>query len=345
MTLKNQTILVSGGSGYIGSHICVVLIERGHQVVVVDDFSNSSPEALSRVRDITGVRPAAYQVDIRDHNRLAEVFGLHRIDAVVHLAAKKSVPESTRIPLEYFDINVAGTVTVLRVMREYGVRRLVYSSSCSIYGDADQRPLTELDPPAPTNPYAWTKWTCEQIVDQTCRFHPDFAAITLRYFNPIGAHPSGALGEASIGSVFNVMPFLTRVAAGELPELEIYGSDYPTPDGTAIRDYIHVLDVARAHLDALEHLSDSPGHQVFNIGTGMGTSVLQLRDAFAAASGRDIPYVFRGRRLGDVAALVADAGKVAVQWNWSTKYGLEEMCRDQWHFHCKNPYGYRTDGG
>ena len=341
MTL-GSTVLVTGGSGYIGSHTCVALIERGHDVVVVDDHSNSSPEALVRVRDLTNVAPTAYDVDIRDRQALAEVFGRHRIDVVIHFAAKKSVPESTQIPLEYFDINLAGTINVLRAMRTHGVRRLVYSSSCSVYGDAQQRPLTESDKPCPTNPYAWTKWTCEQVIDQACRVHPELVTTSLRYFNPIGAHQSGTLGEAPTGPVFNVMPLLTQVASGQLPEFTIFGGDYPTADGTAIRDYIHVLDVAEAHVVALDHIDDGTGMQVFNIGTGVGTSVLQLRNAFADASGRDIPFVIAERRPGDVAALVADPSKVAAEWNWHTSYGLDHMCRDAWRFYCRNPHGYAT---
>jgi UDP-glucose 4-epimerase len=339
---QGLTVLVTGGSGYIGSHTCVALIQRGHEVVVVDDYSNSSPEALVRVRDLTDVTPTAYEVDIRDRAGLAEVFSRRRIDVVIHFAAKKSVPESTQIPLEYFDINLAGTINLLRVMHQSGVHRLVYSSSCSLYGDGHQRPLTESDVPGPTNPYAWTKWAGEQIIEQACRFHPDLAAISLRYFNPIGAHQSGLLGEAATGPVFNVMPLLTQVASGQQPELTIFGTDYPTVDGTAIRDYIHVLDVAEAHVVALDHIDDSPGMQVFNLGTGVGTSVMQLRNAFGRASGREIPFVARNRRPGDVAMLIADPGKVAAEWNWHTVYDLNEMCRDAWRFHCQNPHGYVT---
>jgi UDP-glucose 4-epimerase len=321
------------------------LIERGHEVVVVDDYSYSSAESLVRVRDLTDTMPIAYQIDIRDRTGLSEVFARHRIDAVIHFAAKKSVPESTQIPLDYFDVNIAGTINLLRVMHEHDIQRLLYSSSCSIYGDAQPRPLTESDQPGPTNPYAWTKWACEQIIEQSCRSHPDFAATSLRYFNPIGGHPSGTLGEAPTGPVFNVMPLLAQVASGQaaeghVPRLNIFGSDYPTPDGTAIRDYIHVLDVAEAHVVALDHIDDAAGMQVFNLGTGIGTSVMQLRNAFAAASGRDIPYVIRERRPGDVAMLIADPGKIASEWHWRTTYDLDAMCRDAWRFHCQNPRGY-----
>jgi len=339
---RQWTVLVTGGCGYIGSHACVALIERGHEVVVVDNFSNSSPESLVRVADLTAVTPAAYQVDIRDRQRLGEVFDRHRPDAVIHFAAKKSVPESTQIPLEYFDVNIGGTIALLRTMEEHDVGRLLYSSSCSIYGNAVlQRPLTESDPPSPTNPYAWTKWAGEQLIEQVCYIHPDFRATSLRYFNPIGAHPSGTLGEAPTGDIVNVMPILTRTASGQLAELNIFGADYPTADGTAIRDYIHVVDVADAHVVALDHVDDQPGLQVFNVGTGIGTSVMALRDAFASASGRDVPYAVRERRPGDVAELVADPAKVSAAWNWQTSHGLDDMCRDAWRFHCRNPHGYQ----
>lgn len=339
---RGSTVLVTGGSGYIGSHTCVALIERGHDVVVVDDYSNSSPEALARVGDLTNTAPTAYQVDIRDDAGLAEVFSRHRIDVVIHFAAKKSVPESTQIPLEYFDVNVAGTITLLRVMARHDVRRLVYSSSCSLYGGAQQRPLTEGDPPGPTNPYAWTKWTCEQIIEQACRLAPGLVATSLRYFNPIGAHRSGALGEAPTGTAFNVVPILMKVASGQWPEFTVFGTDYPTPDGTAIRDYIHVVDVADAHVLALDHIDDCAGMQVFNLGTGVGTSVMQLLDAVADASNRDIPYVTRGRRPGDVPVLIADPGKVASEWNWHSTYDLSDMCGDAWRFHCRNLQGYAS---
>jgi UDP-glucose 4-epimerase len=335
-------VLVTGGCGYIGSHTCAALIQRGHEVVVVDNYSNSSPEALVRIRKLTAVMPTAYDVDVRDSRALGKILRRHGIDIGIHFAAKKSVPESTQVPLEYFDVNVTGTISLLRAMQQEGVRKLVFSSSCSVYGETNQQPLTESDRLAPTNPYSWTKWTCEQLIEQTCQFYPDFVATSLRYFNPIGADRSGLLGEAPTGPVFNVMPFLNQVAAGKLPELTVFGSDYPTPDGTAIRDYIHVVDAAHAHVAALDHIGDSPGMQVFNIGTGVGTSVMQLRRSFAEASGRYIPYVVRERRPGDVAVLIADARRVAHEWGWRTTYDLGDMCRDAWHFHCRNPHGYQN---
>ncbi|MCH9720562.1 MAG: SDR family NAD(P)-dependent oxidoreductase [Actinomycetia bacterium] len=307
---RPRTVLVTGGAGYIGSHTCVALIQHGYQVVVVDDHSNSSPEALARMTTLTGVAIPAYRVDIRDRTALAGVFGRHRIDVVMHFAAKKSVPESTRMPLRYIDVNVTGTISVLNSMLEHGVRRLVYSSSCALYGGGHTRPSTESDPPAPTNPYAWTKWTCEQIVGQICLEATELSVISLRYFNPLGAHPSGILGEAPTGPLFDVMPHLNRVAAGESSELE--------------------------------HIDDRCGLRVFNIGTGVGTSVLQLRATFAAASGREVRYIVRDRRPGDVAVLIADPSRIAAEWDWRCTLGLDDMCRDAWRFHCRNPHGYPT---
>lgn len=338
--IQKLTVLVTGGAGFIGSHTCVALIERGHEVVVVDDHSNSSPAALERVRELTGVSPTLYRLDLLDRAALSEVFARHPIDVVIHFAAKKAVGESTQIPLDYFDINIGGTTGLLRVMREHGVRRMVFSSSCSIYGEAQPRPLAETDPQGPTNPYAWSKWVCEQLVAQACELHPELRVTALRYFNPIGAHPSGLLGESPKGPIHNVMPYLMRVADGSLPELGVFGDDYPTPDGTAQRDYIHVVDVADGHVAALDHIDDAAGMQVFNLGTGVGTSVLELRAAFAAASGREIPHRIQGRRAGDVSTLIADPGMVAQAWGWRTTLDLDDMCRDAWRFQTRNPRGY-----
>lgn len=339
MTLR-RTVLVTGGSGFIGSHTCVALIESGHEVIVIDDFSNSSPEALVRVETLTGTTPTFYELDLRDRPGLSDVFARHDIDVVIHFAAKKAVGESTQIPLDYFDVNIGCTTSLLRVMHEYGVHRLVFSSSCSIYGDALPKPLTESDVAGPTNPYAWSKWTCEQLIEQATRYHPEMRATALRYFNPIGAHGSGVLGEAPKGPLHNVMPYLMQVAAGRLPALNVFGDDYPTPDGTAVRDYIHVVDVADGHVAAVEHVDDAPGMQVFNLGTGVGTSVLQLCDAFAQASGREIASVICERRMGDVATLVGDPRKVEVAWGWRTRFDLDAMCRDAWNFQILNPNGY-----
>jgi UDP-glucose 4-epimerase len=262
------------------------------------------------------------------------------VSAVIHFAAWKAVAESTQIPEEYFDINIGGTASLLRAMRDAGAHRLVFSSSCSIYGDGTRGPLTESAPPRPTNPYAWSKWICEQMIDKAVRYHSEFRAISLRYFNPIGAHPSGLLGEDPIGVPLNVVPVLAQVAVGRLPVLSIFGDDYPTADGSAVRDYIHVMDVVDGHVVALDHIDDSRSMQVINLGTGIGTSVMELRTSFAAASGRDIPYVICPRRAGDVAELVADASEAYKRWGWKPTYDLDDMCRDAWNFQRLNPHGY-----
>ncbi|MEU2080120.1 UDP-glucose 4-epimerase GalE [Streptomyces sp. NPDC013489] len=336
-----QTVLVTGGAGFIGSHTCVELLRAGHEVVVLDDHSNSSPEVLERVAKIAG-RPiaAAHVADVRDRRALDAVFTSHPIDAVIHFAAKKAVGESVRIPLAYYDINVGGTTALVSAMHEHGVHRLVFSSSCSIYGDVTTLPLTEKSPAAPTNPYATTKWTCEQILADVCLHMPELRVLALRYFNPAGAHPTGLLGEDPSGVPNNIMPFLTQIAVGRRDELSVFGDDFPTPDGTGIRDYVHVVDVAEGHRTALDHIDDEPGMRVFNLGTGRGASVLELVRTFAEVSGRPIPHRVTERRPGDVAELVADPSKVASAWNWTARRDLASMCRDAWAFQQQNPYGY-----
>jgi UDP-glucose 4-epimerase len=336
------TVLVTGGAGFIGSHTCVELLDHGYDLVVVDDYSNSSHGALERVSKIAGRAPVAvHEVDVLDRRALSRVFDERPVDAVVHFAAKKAVGESVDRPIEYYDTNVGGTTALLRAMHDHGVHRLVFSSSCSIYGNATKVPLTEEDQARPTNPYATSKWLCEQVLADTCRHLPELSVLALRYFNPVGAHPSGLLGEVPRAAVpNNVMPYLAQVAAGRLPKLSVFGDDYPTADGTGVRDYIHVMDVAEGHRVALEHLDDERGMRVFNLGTGHGTSVLELVAAFRRASGTPIPYEITGRRPGDVPALVADAGAVARAWNWTTRRDLTAMCEDAWRFQELNPSGY-----
>ncbi|MFD8391375.1 UDP-glucose 4-epimerase GalE [Streptomyces sp. NPDC059680] len=336
-----ETVLVTGGAGFIGSHTCVELLDHGYEVVVVDNHVNSSPEALDRVAKVAG-RPlaAVHRVDVRDRKALSEVFAAHPVDAVIHFAARKAVGESVALPVEYYDTNVGGTCTLLSVMHEHGVHRLVFSSSCSVYGDADTVPLTEQSPVAPTNPYARTKLTGESILQDVCAHLADMKVLALRYFNPVGAHPSGLLGEDPRGVPNNLMPYVAQVAVGRREQLSVFGDDYPTPDGTGVRDYIHVVDVAEGHRVALEHLDDRPGMRVFNLGTGAGTSVLQLVAAFGEVSGRPVPYRIVGRRAGDVAELVADASAVADAWGWTTTRDLTAMCRDAWRFQERNPDGY-----
>jgi UDP-glucose 4-epimerase len=333
-------VLVTGGAGFIGSHTCLELLQHGYEVVVADDYSNSSPAALARVQKLAGQTLIAYRVDLRDRSALAAIFETHPIDAVVHFAAKKAVGESIQIPLDYFDINIGATTNLLRTMHDYGVHRLVFSSSCSIYGESHNVPLAEDQPVAPTNPYALSKWVCEQLLGEMCSRYPQFSVVALRYFNPMGAHPSGWLGEDPCGVPNNIMPYLTQVGVGRRERLSIFGGDYPTPDGTAIRDYIHVSDVADGHRLAVEHLGDEPGMQVFNLGTGTGVSVMELVEAFSVACGMRIPYQIVGRRPGDVACLIADARRVEREWGWRTTRNLSAMCADAWRFQRLNPHGY-----
>ncbi|HVB45934.1 MAG TPA: UDP-glucose 4-epimerase GalE [Streptosporangiaceae bacterium] len=335
-----MSILITGGAGFIGSHACVELLEHDYDVVVVDNFSNSSPAALDAVRELTGRELAVHEVDVRDASALDKVFRAGAIEAVIHFAGKKAVGESTRIPLDYFDVNVTGTITLLRVMRAHGVHRLVFSSSCSIYGDQYSRPITEADRAEPVNPYARSKLICEQVIESCCGVYPDLRAISLRYFNPAGAHRSGLIGESPLGVPSNVVPHMAKVAAGKLPRLHVFGDDYDTPDGSAIRDYIHVLDLVQAHRLALEHLADEPGMRVLNLGTGTGLSVLELVRAFEQACGVTVPFDITARRPGDVASLIADPGLVTKEWGWRTSHDTQSMLRDAWHFERRNPDGY-----
>ena len=342
-TTHPRTILVTGGAGFIGSHTCVELLQHGYDVVVLDNHSNSSPMALDRVIKIAG-RPltAAYVGDVRDSHALAEIFQTHTIDAVIHFAAKKAVGESVSIPLDYYDINVNGTIQLLLEMGAAGVQQLVFSSSCSLYGAAQPHPLTENEPLGPTNPYARTKLICEQLLSDACIRYPELRVIALRYFNPVGAHPSALLGEDPSGIPNNVMPFIAQVAVGRRPHLTVFGEDYDTVDGTGVRDYIHVVDVADGHRAALAHLADEAGLSIFNLGTGVGTSVLQLAAAFGKASAQQIPLQIAERRAGDVATLIADPSKVADAWNWRTSRDVEAMCVDAWAFQERNPHGYES---
>ncbi|WP_329204384.1 UDP-glucose 4-epimerase GalE [Streptomyces sp. NBC_00683] len=335
------TILVTGGAGFIGSHTCVELLDHGYKLIVIDNYSNSSSQVFNRIEKVTDrFVGAVYELDIRDRHALSAVFDRHPIDAVVHFAAHKAVGESTRMPIEYYDTNVAGTTALLRAMHEHEVHQLVFSSSCSIYGDAGRGPLDESTPARPTNPYASSKWICEQILADVCARIPEFTVLCLRYFNPVGAHPSGLLGEDPRGTPDNLMPTVAQVAIGRLSRLRVFGDDYSTPDGTAIRDYLHVMDTAEAHRIALDRLSDTSGMHVFNLGVGKGQSVLEVVAAFGAASGSPIPFRVVPRRAGDVPELVADAGAVNRAWGWRPRRNLADMCGDSWRFQRRNPLGY-----
>jgi UDP-glucose 4-epimerase len=339
--IQFMAILVTGGAGFIGSHTCAELLTNSiDDVVVVDNFSNSSAGALRAISHLAGRDVAFHQLDLRDYAKLNDVFETHDIDAVIHFAAKKSVNESLRIPLEYFDNNIAGTTSLLRCMAQHGVQSLVFSSSCSIYGDQYLGTINENESPGPTNPYARSKLICEQILADTCARYDDFAVISLRYFNPVGAHPSGVLGESPLGVPSNVMPYIMRVAAGRLEQLQIFGADYPTPDGSAVRDYIHVMDVAEAHCLALRRLDDGPAMRVLNLGTGVGVSVLELVRAVEDVCGVAVPYEVVARREGDAASAVADPSLIDKEWGWRTSRDIQAMCKDAWRFQQLHPRGY-----
>lgn len=340
-----MAILVTGGAGFIGSHTCVELLRRGHDVVMADDYSNSSPAVLAAICDVSGAsgrNVTLYEMDIRDQCALDNVFTMHQIDAVIHFAAKKSVRESVYLPLDYYAINVGCTISLVTAMLRHGVRRLVFSSSCSIYGARYSAPISEDAETEPTNPYARSKLMCEQILDDACRRHPGLSVIALRYFNPIGAHPSGLLGEDPQGIPSNILPYMMQVAVGRLERLEVYGDDYDTIDGTGVRDYIHVMDVAEAHCLSSDHLDDETGKQAFNLGTGTGVSVLQLIAMFEEISGKTIPYRIVARQAGDVGTLIADACRVEKMWGWRTQRNLRAMCRDAWRFQSMHPNGYAS---
>lgn len=334
-------VLVTGGAGYIGTHTCLALLEQGHDIVVYDNFCNSSPLALARVEELASAKIACVEADIRDETRLRRAFADHRFDAVIHFAALKSVGESCADPLSYFDNNIAGTIVLLKAMREAGVGQLVFSSSATVYGDAESVPVREDSPLGATNPYGRTKLVMEQLIGDVCRAHPEFNASILRYFNPAGAHPSGRIGEDPRGVPNNLMPYVAQVAAGRREKLSVFGSDYPTPDGTGVRDFIHVMDLAEAHVAALETMARDRANLTLNLGTGRGHSVLELVAAFERASGRSIPLSMVPRRPGDVAELWADPTLAQTTLGWRARYSLAEMCEHAWLWQSGNVQGYR----
>ena len=327
-----QTILVTGGAGYIGSHTCVELLDAGYDLVVIDNFSNSKPAVLERIGRISGRAPSFAEVDIRDRGALRDVFREHQIDAVIHFAGLKAVGESVAQPLRYYDNNLSGSVALFEVMAESNVKTLVFSSSATVYGDPHSVPIREDFPLSATNPYGRSKLILEDILRDVFRSDESWRIALLRYFNPVGAHPSGTLGEDPNGIPNNLMPYVTQVAIGKLPQLSVFGDDYPTPDGTGVRDYIHVVDLARGHLAALKALDKQAGVLTVNLGTGRGYSVLEMIRAFEEASGRPVPYRIVGRRPGDVAQCYADASLAASLLNWRAELGLEAMCRDSWRW-------------
>lgn len=333
-------ILITGGAGYIGSHACVELLEAGYEIVVVDNFVNSKPAVLKRIEEITGRRFRFYKVDIRDREGLRKVFDENKIGAVVHFAGLKAVGESVAYPLAYYHNNVAGTIVLCQVMQEYGVKKMVFSSSATVYGHPDKVPIKEDFPLKPVNPYGRTKFMIEEILKDVYEADNTWGISLLRYFNPVGAHSSGRIGEDPNGIPNNLMPYITQVAVGKREKLNVFGGDYPTPDGTGVRDYIHVVDLAKGHLLALEKVIRERGVSVYNLGTGRGYSVLEVVKAFAKVNGIKIPYVITDRRPGDIAVCYADTEKAYRELGFKAERNLEDMCRDAWNWQKRNPEGY-----
>jgi len=335
-----QKILITGGAGYIGSHTIVELQQAGYEIVVVDNFVNANPEALARVQRLTGKSVAVHAVDLLDRAALAEVFQAHSISAVIHFAGLKAVGESVAEPLRYYHNNLTGTLVLLECMAAHQVKQIVFSSSACVYGDPDTVPICEDSPVRPTNPYGHTKLMIEQILRDAQIADPALQVAILRYFNPVGAHPSGLIGEDPSGIPNNLMPYIAQVAVGRLAQLSVFGGDYPTPDGTGVRDYIHVVDLARGHVHALQKLATNPGLVLCNLGTGRGYSVFEMVTAFAQAAERAIPYLVTARRPGDIATCYADPTLAHEMLGWQAELGIEKMCRDHWRWQINNPDGY-----
>ncbi len=335
-----MNILVTGGAGYIGSHTVVELLNRGHRVIVIDNLSNASREAIGRVEQITGKQVIFYENDVRDRAALELIFSAHDIDWVIHFAGLKAVGESVQKPIEYYDNNLVSTLVLVETMQKFGVKKIVFSSSATVYGDPAELPLRETTPLNPaTNPYGATKVMQENILRDLHTADRAWTVALLRYFNPVGAHESGLIGEDPKGIPNNLMPYVAQVASGKLSRIGVFGNDYPTPDGTGVRDYIHVVDLARGHVAAIEKLQKA-GVYVYNLGTGVGYSVLDMIKAFSKACGRELPYEIGPRRAGDIAACYASAEKAEKELGWRAEYDLETMCRDQWNWQKHNPNGY-----
>ena len=333
-------ILVTGGTGYIGSHTCVQLIDKGWQPVILDSLVNSKVSVIDRIEHITGHRPPFIQGDVRDADLLGKLLSEHSIEAVIHFAGLKAVGESVAQPLRYYDNNVHGSVVLMQAMQQCGVKTLVFSSSATVYGDATEMPLKEDAPTAATNPYGQSKLMVEKIIADFCHSDPSWSITALRYFNPVGAHQSGLMGEDPKGTPNNLMPYLAQVAVGRREELEVFGNDYQTRDGTGVRDYIHVIDLANGHLAALTHGHGNAGHHVFNLGTGNGHSVLELLNAFGKACGKELKFKIVSRRPGDVAASWADPSHALSTLGWQFEKTIDDMCQDTWRWQSQNPNGY-----
>ena len=336
-----MAILVTGGAGYIGSHTVVELQNAGYDVVVLDNLSNASEKALDRVSKITGKPVKFYKADILDRDALNNIFDKETIESCIHFAGLKAVGESVVKPWEYYENNIAGTLTLVDVMRKNNVKNIIFSSSATVYGDPAQIPITEECPKGQcTNPYGWTKSMLEQVLTDIQKADPEWNVMLLRYFNPIGAHKSGTIGENPNGIPNNLMPYITQVAVGKLKELGVFGNDYDTPDGTGVRDYIHVVDLAKGHVKALKKIGENPGLAIYNLGTGKGYSVLDIVKNFEAATGVKIPYVIKPRRAGDIATCYSNADKAKRELGWEAQYDIKEMCEDSWRWQSMNPNGY-----
>lgn len=334
-------ILVTGGAGYIGSHTCVELLEKGHELIVVDNLENASSKSLQVVEKLTGKKITFYQTDILDEAGLDAIFSQHDISAVIHFAGLKAVGESTQIPLKYFTTNISGTLTLLRVMAKYQCKNIIFSSSATVYGDPHKVPITEDFPLSVTNPYGRTKLIVEEILKDLYQSDKSWNIVILRYFNPIGAHQSGELGEDPTGIPNNLVPYVTQVAVGRLERIGVFGDDYNTPDGTGIRDYIHVVDLAKGHVAALKKLAPESGLSIYNLGTGQGYSVLEVVKTMSEAVGKDIPYQILPRRAGDIAFCYSDGTKAKEELDWQANYDIKRMCEDHWRWQSKHPNGFK----
>lgn len=335
-----MTVLLTGGAGYIASHTAVELLDAGFKVLAADNFSNSSPEALKRVEKITGIHIPCYEIDVADKTSMDKLFSENNIDSVIHFAGLKAVGESAVDPLKYYRNNIDSALTVLETMQSHGINQIVFSSSATVYGIPEHSPVDETMRTGCENPYGWTKLMVEQIMADTAKANPSLSVVLLRYFNPIGAHESGLIGEDPAGIPNNLMPYISQVAIGRLKKLSIFGNDYPTKDGTGVRDYIHVVDLAKGHLAALRYAQLHTGSDVFNLGTGFGSSVLDIVSAFERAAGVNIPYEISARRPGDIAEYYANPAKAEKLLGWKAEKNLYDMCRDSWNWQIKNPNGY-----
>ena len=333
-------ILLTGGAGFIGSHTCVEIVEAGHDVVIADDLSNSKPAVLDRLKELTGKEIPFYNIDVADRQKVDEMFAKEKFDAVIHFAGFKAVGESVAKPVMYYRNNIDTTLTLLETMAKYNVNNFVFSSSATVYGVPERVPLVEGMKTGCTNPYGWTKLMIEQILTDATVANKELSIVLLRYFNPIGAHESGRIGEDPTGIPNNLLPYITQVAIGKLPQLGVFGNDYPTHDGTGVRDYIHVVDLAKGHVKAIEYAAEHKGTEIFNLGTGTGYSVLDIVKAFEKANNIEIPYVIKPRRDGDIAECYADPVKAKEKLGWQAEKSLEEMCRDSWRWQFNNPKGY-----